>query len=79
MTMKPNREGMWEWYDENGIKTIVPVIDCGNPIDTVWLRVYHLGGYYNVNDEAIGTPDEPYCKAEWPDRWGNYVGELTRD
>lgn len=74
--MKPNKEGMWVWYDANGDKMIIPVIDCGKKINVIWFRVYFEGGYYNVNDEFIETPDEPYSKSEWPDRWGEYVGPL---
>lgn len=74
--MRPNKEGIWEWFDENGKKQLVSVINVGKDEDTVWFRVYYLGGYYNVNDEWIGTVDEEFGKSEWPDRWGKYVCEL---
>lgn len=72
--MKPDKEGLWEWTDDNGNVRVVNVIDVG--YESPWLRVYYLGGYYNVHDECIGTPDEEYSKAEWPDRWGRYLGTL---
>lgn len=74
--MKPDKEGMWIWYDANGDKMIVPVINPYKEIGFVCLKVYSEGGYYSINDEEIGTEMEKYCKAEWPDRWGEYVGPL---
>lgn len=74
--MKPNKEGIWEWYDETGKKQLVSVINVGKEVDNCWLRVYYLGGYYNVHDNWVGTEDEEFGKAEWPDNWGNYVGDL---
>lgn len=72
--MKPNEPGIWEWFDEDGTKRLVEVVNVCSQVEDQWLRVYWWGGYYNVNDEAMGTPDEPFMKAEWPDRWGNRVG-----
>lgn len=74
--MKPNKVGLWEWTNDGGEVITVPVVDVGGNIGVQWFRVYYRGGYYNVNDEEIGTPDEEYSKAEWPDRWGNYVGVI---
>lgn len=74
--MKPNKEGLWEWFDESGKMQIVNVINVGKELDTLWLRVYYLGVYYNVHDEWVGTEDEDFGNAEWPDRWGNYLGVL---
>ena len=68
------------WVEARGHKQLVEVIDVSTdlrkfyPNEPVYLRVYFWGGYYNVNDDAVGTPEEEYCKAEWPDRWGEYVG-----
>ena len=71
--MKPNKEGIWEWFEEDGTKRLVSVCNVG--VDTI-LRVAWWGGYYRVNDEP--DPNHPehdeHNKAEWPDRWGNYVG-----
>lgn len=62
--MKPNKPGVWEWYDENKIKKLVNVVDVGFE-DEPYLRVYFDNGYYDV------TPE--YGDKEWPNRWGKYV------
>ena len=78
--MKPNRQGIWEWFEEDGTKHLVYVCNAMKniPHSVPWLRVYWWGGYYNVNDEH--DPETPqydkYTKAEWPDRWGKFVNEL---
>ena len=73
--MKPDKSGIWEWYDTNGIKRLVSVFNIEHdPSRPQYLRVYFWGGYYNVNDEPEEVPGDPFCKAEWPDRWGNYIG-----
>lgn len=76
--MKPDREGIWEWSDERGKKHLVAVYNTSKPINDVHLRVNWWGSYYNVNDEH--DPEAPendqFTKAEWPDRWGNFVGEI---
>jgi hypothetical protein len=73
--MKPNKEGIWEWFDDQGVKRLVDVanveFDKSRP---PYLRVCFWGGYYNVHDECVGTWEEEYNKAEWPDRWGSFVG-----
>ena len=71
--MKPDKPGIWEWFDSDGTKRLVEVFDIFDhcPECKPYLRVYWWGGYYNVNDVGDG----PFDKAEWPDRWGNYVGE----
>jgi hypothetical protein len=78
--MKPNKEGIYKWIDNDGIEQEVHVLDVSKPYNIEgkpWLRVYYQGGYYNVHDECVGTEDEPYCKSEWPDRWGEYVGPIN--
>lgn len=70
---KPDKPGVWEWFDSKGIKKLVEVVDVGH--DKPHLRVYFWGGYYNVNDEAVGTWEENYSKMEWPDRWGTRVAD----
>ena len=80
--MKPDREGIFEWFDENGIKRFAHVCNVGHK--TQYLRVYWKGSYYNVNDEVddLYTLDGKLVEknhvvpAEWPDRWGNFVGNL---
>jgi hypothetical protein len=83
--MKPDREGIWEWFDEDGNRRLVEVFDVMKKIPghKPYLRVYWWGGYYNVNDEV----DDLYnCKgevvekdvvdeAEWTDNWGDRVGD----
>jgi len=73
--MKPDKPGIWEWFDETGHKRLVVVVnvepDASYP---PYLRVFWFGGYYNVNDEMVGTDEAEFNKSEWPDRWGNYVG-----
>lgn len=75
--MKPDREGIWEWFEEDGTKRLVAVFNIEPDASrSPYFRVYWWGGYYNVNDEH--DPEAPeydhLTKAEWPDRWGNYVG-----
>ncbi len=73
--MKPNKDGIWEWFDENNKKHLVAVCNCGS--ETIpYLRVYWWGGYYNVHYLPVDPecPNDPFCKAEWADKWGNYVG-----
>jgi len=76
--MKPNREGIWEWFEDDGTKRLVHVCDVGKKVGMSYLRVYWWGGYYNVNDRH--DPEHPeydhHTKAEWPDQWGNYVGPI---
>lgn len=75
--MKPDKEGIWEWFEEDGTKRLVAVCNVSKPLKEIYLRVYWWGGYYNVNDEHdLEAPQyDPLMKAEWPDRWGNFVGE----
>ena len=73
--MKPNKPGVWEWFEEDGTKRLMAVFNIEhNPECPPYLRVYWWGGYYNVADSPEEVPDDPFCKAEWPDRWGNYIG-----
>lgn len=74
--MKPDREGIWEWFEEDGTKRHVVVYNVGKLLGTLYLRVYWWGGYYNVNDEPEDPGYEWASKAEWPDRWGNFVAKL---
>jgi hypothetical protein len=78
MNPKPHKAGIWEWYDDEGQKRLVDVanieVDLTYP---PYLRVCFWGGYYDVHD----SDDEIFPdgitierKAEWPDRWGNFVG-----
>ena len=89
--MKPDKPGIWEWFDEYGTKRLVEVCDCA-PKDKgypQYLRVYWWGGYYNVNDEVDNIYDtgceiveEVVRPSEWADNWGNRVagnGELPGD
>ena len=78
--MKPTKPGIWEWFEEDGTKRLVHVCDVG--VDTPHLRVCWWGSYYDVHDrvnEPIYDCDLKQCgtvsrEAEWPDRWGKYVG-----
>lgn len=77
---KPCKSGIWEWFDKNGTKRLVSVYNvmekCPNA-EPYW-RVYWWGGYYNVNDEhdPESSQYDYLTKSEWPDRWGNFVGEI---
>ena len=79
--MKPDKAGIWEWFEEDGTKRLVSVCDVG--VDTPYLRVYWWGGYYTVNEvvnEPIYDCDMKQVRTinrppEWPDRWGAYVGD----
>ena len=44
--MKPDKEGLWEWIDDDGKTQIVNVINVAKELNDVWLRVYYLG--FNV-------------------------------
>ena len=76
MNNRPNKAGVWEWFQEDGTKRLVAVVNIEHDATRPpYLRVYWNGGYYNVNDEH--DPEAPEydwaIKAEWPDRWGNYI------
>jgi len=73
--MKPDKPGIWEWTDEKGIKRLVEVVEIAAGHPFAYLRVYFWGGYYNVYDEPEDPGYEWASKAEWPDRWGNRVGD----
>lgn len=62
--MKPNKPGVWEWYDENNNRKLVNVVDVGYE-DEPYLRVYFDGNYYDITKE--------FNDIEWPDRWGKYI------
>ena len=76
-TMKPDRPGIWEWFDDDGTKRLVEVFDVATPQCKPHLRVYWWGGYYNVNEET--NPCDPggnnCLMQEWADRWGNRVAD----
>lgn len=65
--MKPDKEGIWEWFDEDGNKRLVSVCNVAAKLGEVYLRVYWWGGYYSIEADERRA-------AEWPDRWGNYIG-----
>jgi hypothetical protein len=82
--MRPDKPGVWEWFEEDGTKRLVHVCDVGVPMGEKCLRVAWWGGFYNVHDlvnepiydcnmRQVRTISHP---AEWPDRWGKYVGPL---
>lgn len=83
--MKPDKAGIWEWFEEDGTKRLVEVFNVMDKIPDCppYFRVYWWGGYYNVNDETedlVNVKGEVVVKnhinpAEWPDRWGNRVGD----
>lgn len=62
--MKPNKPGVWEWYDENKHKKLVNVVDAGYEGEP-YLRVYFNGSLYDVTKE--------FDEEEWPNRWGKFV------
>jgi hypothetical protein len=74
--MKPDKEGIWEWFDTDGTKRLVHVCNVIPSRKEPYLRVYWWGGYYNINDEI--NPCDPggnnCAKQEWADRWGKYIG-----
>ncbi len=75
--MKPDKPGIWEWFEEDGTKRLVSVVNTEhNASLPPSFCVFWWGGYYTINDER--NPSAPEwdwaTKAEWPDRWGNYVG-----
>ncbi len=75
--MKPDKAGIWEWFDNDGTKRLVTVVNVEHDASRPpFLRVYWWGGYYSVNDERHPNVSEEdwIAKTEWPDRWGNYVG-----
>lgn len=78
--MIPDKEGIWEWFEEDGTKRLMAVYDVAKKLREVngteppYFRAYWWGGYYNVADSPEEVAGDPFCKAEWPDRWGNYIG-----
>ncbi len=71
--MIPDREGIWEWFEKDGTRRLMTVVDVElSTREQPWLRVYWWGGYYNVAD----NPNNPglFGKREWPDNWGKRVG-----
>ena len=75
--MKPDQNGIYEWFEQDGTKRLVEVVDVCKGMFPPYLRVYWWGGYYNVNDEhdALNPQYDELTKAEWPDRWGNRVAD----
>ena len=74
--MKPDKPGIWEWFNLKGERKLVEVFNCNSKLDPyLILRVFWNGGYYNVHDESVGTIYEQYEKAEWPDNWGKRIGD----
>ena len=75
--MKPDQSGIWEWFEEDGTKRLVDVVDVCKGFCPQYLRVFWWGGYYNVNDEHDAEHPEydEATKAEWPDRWGKRVAD----
>ncbi len=41
--MKPDKAGIWEWFEEDGTKRLVSVCDVGAPVGMKYLRVYWWG------------------------------------
>lgn len=76
--MKPNVPGVWEWFDSDGVKRLVSVVDCGthHGPSSQYLRVYWWGGYYDVTYIGILPDGKDH---EWPDRWGKYVCALDSE
>ena len=82
MGPKPNKEGIWEWFDESGNRRLVDVVNVEHdPSRPPYLRVAWWGGYYNITPESHDLIDSKgkVCgnytfPAEWADRWGTYVG-----
>ena len=80
--MKPDKAGIWEWFDEVGTKRLCFVCDTNEKLREATghaepaLEVYWWGGYYSIEDRhEPGHPEwDNQLKAEWPDRWGNYLG-----
>lgn len=53
ITMKPTSPGIYEWFDRNGTKHLVEVVDVCKGFVPLYLGVYFAGGYYNVNELEI--------------------------
>jgi hypothetical protein len=71
--MIPNKEGVYEWFEPNGIKRLVYVCDVSKPLCEGDLKVCWWGSYYSIVDEDTGNGFDR--KAEWSTgEWGNYVG-----
>ena len=91
--MKPDREGIWEWFGSEGVKRLVYVCDTNKKLREATgqaepsLEVYWWGGYYPINEtveDLYNCKDELVQKgyvreAEWTDNWGNRVGDLHGD
>lgn len=82
--MKPDRPGIWEWTNSDGIKRLVEVVNPYEDIGEVQLEVYWWGGYYLIEDsiEKVydmdgNIVDDKYKRdAEWVNgTWGNRIGD----
>lgn len=73
--MKPDRTGIWEWFELDGTRRLVYVWNVfeKHPNLEPYFRVCCHGSYYNVHDIP---EDGIHGKAEWiHGTWGNYMGQ----
>ena len=53
--MIPKSEGVWRWKrTDDGREFDLPVYNVGAPTCELYLRVYFLGGYYDIEDFQKG-------------------------
>lgn len=53
--MKVTGQGVWRWKRAvDGREFDLPVFNVGAQLNDVWLRVFYLGGYYDVEGEMEG-------------------------
>lgn len=91
MNKYPDSPGIWEWFEEDGTKRLVNVVNTSCVVDKPIFEVTWNGSYYNIEEyfdniyNLDGSVFETnvLVKSEWTDgRWGNFVakyGELPED
>jgi hypothetical protein len=52
----PTSEGIWWWIRKDDKREFdLPVYNVGDPLNDLYLRVYFLGSYYDIDDFINGT------------------------
>lgn len=53
--MIPTSEGVWRWRrKDDGREWELPIYNVGAPLQELWLRVYFLGSYYDIEELTTG-------------------------
>jgi len=82
--MIPTKEGIYEWFDDDGTKRLVSVCDVSAKKDNSYLRVAWGGGYYDIKEsispvynmrgQIVSYHQRPN---EWDGgTWGKRLGDI---